>query len=125
MISLSSIAITLLAGLVIQYAHGQEWNTTQQIEQNQSSGILMKYKGNYYCYDSSTTTKKEIINAIKEDEVSQEMKFINDFSTSLAEDDLELATHGCENMVSQGSITNEDYHDEGIELEGTLTLDLK
>lgn len=105
---------------------GQEWNTTQQTQSNQSSGVLMKYKGNYYCYDSATIEKKEVINSIKNDEVSSVQEMVNKFLTSMVEDKdlgLTVATGGCQNMVSQGSITNEDYHDEGIVLEGTLTLE--
>ena len=91
---------------------------------NMAYGELLEKKGEFYCYDETTTTKQEVLDAIKHDWVSQVMELENKFFTSFIEDGYrEQAQTGCQNMIAQGSIDNEDYHDEPIVLEGTLTLE--
>ena len=128
-ISLALVVVSLTVGLV-SLAYGQEWNTTEQTQSNQSSsGVLMKYKGNYYCYDSATTEKKEVINAIKKDEIAGATEVFNDMLSDLLKGkdalDFESVTQICKNAVSDGNIADVDYHDEGIVLDGTLTLEIK
>ena len=136
MITFSIVAISLVVGLVLlslQFAQGQEWNTTQQTEQNNTNAVFMRYKGEYYCYDSDTTTKKEVIEAIKHDWMTGETEMENDLLTSMAEPDnpnnmtekaesLQLAKTLCQSMVDNGNFANEDYNDY---IEGTLTFDFK
>jgi pentatricopeptide repeat protein len=126
MITFASVAISLTVGLLlINFAHGQESNTTQQREQNHT-GTLMKYKGEVYCYDETTTTKKEVLDAIKHDRINAVTESENGIFGGMVENgDFDLAEELCQSMVEDGNIPNESYHDKGIELDSTLTLELK
>lgn len=118
MITLASVAISLTIGL-ISLAYGQELNTTQQDQNNTEIGTLMKYKGQLYCYDETTTTKKEVIEAIKNDWMTEETEIQNEL---LNFDDETLSLKVCQGMIAEGHFTNEDYNDC---IEGKLTLKFK
>ena len=109
--------------LLINYAHGQEWNTTEQTEQNSTNAVLMKHKGEFYCYDSDTTTKKEVLEE-KERNSIDETIYQNAILSNLAEDDRELAEKVCQGMVDDGQFPRDNQGEE-IELEGTLTLEFE
>ena len=118
MITLASVAISLTIGL-ISLAYGQELNTTQQEQNNTEIGTLMKQKGQLYCYDETTTTKKEVIEAIKNDWMTEETEIQNEL---LNFDDETLSLKVCQGMIAEGHFTNEDYNDY---IEGKLTLKFK
>jgi hypothetical protein len=110
-------------GSLLNLAYGQV------IEENDKTGTLMKHKGEFYCYDETTTTKKEVKEAIKNDWMTGVAEMSNGFLTGMATPDnpnnmtdkaesLETAKTLCQNMVAKGSFSNDDYNDY---IEATLT----
>jgi hypothetical protein len=122
-IGLIAFFAAMTVGMVWNIAYGEEWNTTKVVEDSKT-GTLMKHKGELYCYDETTTTKKEVKEAIKHDWMTGPTEVVNRMLTDLAEDNTvdgwEMAVIGCQNMVAQGSITNDDYNDY---IEATLTME--
>lgn len=100
------------------FSHGQEWNTTQQMQNNQTHGTLLKHKGQVYCYDETTTTKQEVLDAINHDWINLTNEYVMKILTGLSEDNWELAITGCQHMILNGDITRETYLDKPLELEG-------
>ena len=84
---------------------------------NNVNADLWKHKGEFYCYDPNTTSKKEVLNA-EEDGLT----YVNPVLSSLAEDDFDLAEPICQNMLEQGSLPA-DCH--CVVLEGELTLEFE
>lgn len=129
-VGLIAFLLAATVGTVLSIAYGQTWNTTQTIEDSKV-GTLMKHKGEFYCYDETTTKKKEVLQAIKHDWMTGETEMENDILTSMATPDnpnnmtdkaqsLDLAKTLCQNMVANGNFANDDYNDY---IEATLTLD--
>jgi hypothetical protein len=114
-IGLIAFFAAMTVGMVYNIAYGEEWNTTKVVEDSKT-GTLMKHKGEFYCYDETTTTKKEVLKAIKHDWMTGATEMVNGMLTDL--EDNEMALELCQNMVAQGSITNDDYNDY---IEATIT----
>lgn len=104
--------------------YGQEANSssTQQIEdENQTIGILMKYKNEFYCYDESTTTQKDVIESIESESMDVEMYLHNKALSAAANSDdsdedfgYQSALKDCKDMISKGIISIEDYKSNSI-----------
>jgi 5-bromo-4-chloroindolyl phosphate hydrolysis protein len=112
-------------------------NTRDENQHNDNNGIgeLLKHKGDLYCYDSNTTTTKEVKQGIKYTHQSPSPAGeMNDFLTDTLKNNgnMSLVQEMCDNMVDLYIITKEDYHkfksmipDNDIEIEGTLELEIK
>lgn len=83
----------------------------------------MKHKGEFYCYDETTTTKKEVLEAKEKNSIGETI-YQNGPLGYLAEDDFEFAEELCKNMIEKGQFPRDNQGDK-IELEGTLTLELE
>jgi hypothetical protein len=88
---------------------------------NMAYGTLMEHKGEFYCYDETTTTKKDVLKE-KDRNSLDETIYQNAVLGNFAEDNPELAETICQNMVAEGQFPR-DNQPETIELEGTLTLE--
>jgi hypothetical protein len=108
MITLASIAISLTVGLLLI---------------NFGDGILIEHKGEFYCYNENTTSRAEVLKE-KERNSIDETIYQNTFLGQMAEDNFELAEKICQSANDQGLYPRDNQGDE-LELEGTLTLEIK
>jgi hypothetical protein len=132
-IGLIAFFAAMTVGMVWNIAYGlppvpETWNTNKVIEDSKT-GTLMKHKGEFYCYDETTTTKKEVLKAIKHDWMTKVTEMNNGFLTGMATPDnpnnmtdkaesLDTAKTLCQTMVAKGSFSNDDYNDY---IEATIT----
>jgi hypothetical protein len=134
-IGLIAFFAAMTVGMVWNIAYGETgiWNTIDQINKDtqaeEKAGTLMKHKGEFYCYDETTTTKKEVLKAIKHDWMTGVTEMNNGFLTGMATPDnpnnmtdkaesLDTAKTLCQTMVAKGSFSNDDYNDY---IEATIT----
>ena len=84
---------------------------------NNVNADLWKHKGEFYCYDPNTTTKKEVLNAEEEG-----LTYINPSLSYLAEDEFDIAETICQGMLENGRLPADCNC---IHLEGELTLEFE
>jgi len=77
----------------------------------------MKHKGDFYCYDATTTSKKQVLHA-EEDGLT----YLNPILSNLAKDDFKLAQTVCDGMVEKGLVPMDCFC---AVVKGTLTLEFK
>jgi hypothetical protein len=120
-IGLIAFFAAMTVGMVYNIAYGEEeWNTTKVVEDSKT-GTLIKHKGEVYCFDETTTTKKEVLKAKDRNSIDETI-YQNGVLGNLAEDDWALAQEICQNMVEEGQFPRDNQPEETV-LEGTLTLE--
>jgi len=90
---------------------------------NCANGVLIKHKGEVYCYNENTTSRQTVIKEKERNSIGETI-YQNAILSSMAEDDWELAEGICQGMIDDGQLPRDNQGDK-IELEGTLTLEFK
>jgi hypothetical protein len=108
MITLASIAISLTVGLLLI---------------NFGDGILIEHKGQFYCYNENTTSRAEVIKEKDRNSIGETI-YQNDVLNYMAKDNFTFAEEICNAGAAKGLYPRDNQGDE-LELEGTLTLEIK